>query len=141
MWTEPSKMLQWLAPTGVSAGKTEMDFRRGGTYHYSIKSPDGNTSWGKSYYVDIVKHSRLLYVTTFSNAAGEITRHPLATEWPLEMLTTINFEAVSENKTKIEIRWYPINALPNEIKCFNEAHAGMNMGWKGSLDQLESIIS
>jgi hypothetical protein len=103
-------------------------------------SQDGNTSWGKNYYIDIVKNVRLIYVTTFSNAKGEITRHPLASEWPSELLTTINFAAISENKTRIEIRWYPINAKPNEIKCFNDSHSGMTMGWSGSLDQLENII-
>jgi uncharacterized protein YndB with AHSA1/START domain len=139
MWTEPSQMVRWLVPKVISAGKCEMDFQRGGFYHYSMISPDGNTSWGKNYYIDIVKNVRLIYVTTFSNANGEITRHPLASEWPTELLTTINFEAISENSTKIEIRWYPINAEPNEIKCFNDAHAGMTMGWSGSLDQLQNI--
>ena len=117
-----------------------MDFRRGGFYHYSMISPDGNTSWGKSYYIDIVKNVRLIYVNTFSNAEGEITRHPMAPEFPAELLTTINFKSISDSKSSLEIRWYPINAQPNEIKTFNEAHPGMTMGWNGSLDQLQNVI-
>lgn len=140
MWTESSHMIKWLTPKEVSVGSYEMDFRRGGFYHYSLVSQDGSISWGKNYYIDIVKNVRLIYVTTFSNAEGKITRHPLAPEWPAELLTTINFEVISENNTKIEIRWYPINAEPNEIKCFNDAHGGMTMGWSGSLDQLQNIL-
>lgn len=137
MWTDPNYTMKWLAPKGTTTGKCEMDFRRDGTCHYSIIAPDGSSSWGKNYYIDIVKNLRLIYVTTFSNVQGEITRHPMAPEWPCELLTTINFINISDLNTKIEIRWYPINAKPSEIKCFNEAHTGMMMGWNGSLDQLQ----
>ena len=140
MFTEPVHMASWYGPKEIKTGHYDMDFKRGGHYHFSMIAEDKNESWGKLYYIDIVKNTRLIYVNTFSNAKGEITRHPMAPLMPAELLTTINFIKVDDNNSKIEIRWYPINALPEEIKMFNDFHGSFNMGWTGSLDRLESVL-
>lgn len=140
MFTEPKNMSSWYGPKEVKTGHCDMDFKRGGHYHFSMISEDQDESWGKLYYVDIVQNTRLIYVTTFSNSDGDTTRHPMAPLMPGELLTTVNFIKISDNTTKIEIRWYPINALPDEIKMFNDFHESFNMGWTGSLDRLESIL-
>jgi uncharacterized protein YndB with AHSA1/START domain len=140
MFTEPEHMARWYGPKEIKTGHSEMNFCRGGYYHFSMIAEDGNESWGKLYFIDIVKNVRLIYLNTFSNAKGEITRHPMAPTMPAELLTTINFISTSEVTTKIEIKWYPINATPEEIKLFNEFHGSFKMGWTGSLDRLESII-
>jgi uncharacterized protein YndB with AHSA1/START domain len=140
MWTEPSEMSRWYGPKEIKTGHSEMNFYRGGNYHFSMIAEDGLESWGKIYYVDILKNTRLIYVTTFSNSKGEITRHPMAPLIPAELLTTINFIELDNNRTKVETRWYPINALPEEIKMFNDFHESFKMGWTGSLDRLESIL-
>lgn len=140
MFTLPELMSCWYGPKEIKNGCCDMDFRRGGHYHFSMIAEDKSESWGKLYYIDIVKNVRLIYLTTFSNASGEITRHPMAPLMPAELLTTVNFIKMDENKSKIEIRWYPINALPEEIKMFNDFHESFNMGWSGSLDRLESCL-
>lgn len=139
MWTEPEYLAKWFGPKEVKVGRMTMDFRRGGTYHCSMVAPDGAEMWGKFYYRDIVKNKRVMYVSTFSNEDGGITRHPMAPQWPLEMLTTVNFEEKAGH-TIVTIRWYPINATETEIQCFNSAHEGMNHGWGGSLDRLASFV-
>ena len=101
---------------------------------------DKSESWGKVYYVDIVKNTRLIYVNTFSNEKGEITRHQMAPLVPAELLTTISFFKIDDNTSKIEIRWYPINAIPEEVEMFNDLHDSFKMGWTGSLDRLESVL-
>jgi uncharacterized protein YndB with AHSA1/START domain len=141
MFTEPSHMASWYGPKEITLGHFEMNFKRGGHYHFSMIAEDSNESWGKLHYIDIVKNTRLIYVTTFSNAKGEITRHPMAPMIPAELMTTVNFIKIDEHNTKIEIRWYPLNALPEEIKMFNDFHASFNMGWTGSLDRLEKVLS
>ena len=140
MFTEPVHMASWYGPKEIKIGHCDMNFNRGGYYHFSMIAEDKNESWGKVYYIDIVKNIRLIYVTTFSNAKGEITRHPMAPLMPAELLTTVNFIKVDDHHSKIEIRWYPINALPEEIKMFNDFHGSFNMGWTGSLDRLESVL-
>jgi hypothetical protein len=59
---------------------------------------------------------------------------------PAELMTTINFIKIDDNHSKIELRWYPINALPEEIKIFNNFHESFKMGWTGSLDRLENKL-
>jgi uncharacterized protein YndB with AHSA1/START domain len=140
MFTEPTHMASWYGPKEIETGHCDMNFKRGGHYHFSMIAEDKNESWGKLYYIDIVKNIRLIYVTTFSNKKGEITRHPMAPMMPAELLTTVNFIKINDNKSKIEIRWYPINALPEEIKMFNDFHGSFTMGWTGSLDRLESVL-
>lgn len=140
MFTDPMSMAAWYGPKEIKIGHCDMNFHRGGHYHFSMVSPDGNESWGKVRYVDIVKNTRLIYVNCFSNKEGEIVRHPMAPLMPKELLTFVLFTPVSDNKTKIEIKWLPINANLEEIKFFNDMHSSFNMGWSGSLDRLESIL-
>ena len=133
-WTERQHM-SWWGPKGVTLGHAQIDFRLGGTFHYSMKTPDGREMWGRWVIREIAAPVRLVFVNSFSDASGGITRHPLSPSWPLEMLTTTTFE--EENLgTKLTIRWEPINATDIEIKTFNEGHASMTGGWGGSLDRL-----
>jgi uncharacterized protein YndB with AHSA1/START domain len=140
MFTEPKHMASWYGPKEIKIGHCDMNFNRGGHYHFSMIATDGSESWGKIYYVDIVNNLRLIYLNTFSNKEGEITRHPMAPLMPKELLTFVNFSSLENGKVRVEIRWLPINAIPEEIKFFNEMHGSFNMGWTGSLDRLESVI-
>ncbi len=140
MFTSPTHMAKWYGPKETKVGHCDLNFKRGGYYHFSMVAEDGNESWGKSYYIDIIKNTRLVFVNTFSDKAGNLTRHPMAPLMPKELLTFINFYDVGNGNTKIEINWLPINALPEEIIFFNEMHDSFRMGWTGSLDRLESLI-
>lgn len=140
LWTSPEHMAKWWGPKGNKVGHVNRDFRRGGTYHYCMILPDGGEMWGKMYYRDIVPQKRLMFVNTFSNAEGGIARHPMSPEWPEELLSLITFESTKDGEVTVTIRWSPINATPEEIKCFNDGHAGMTQGWGGVLDCLESIL-
>ena len=140
MFTQPALMSKWYGPKEITSGHVEMKFERGGYYHFSmINNQDKSESWGKLCYVDIVHETRLIYVNSFSNAKGEITRHPMAPLIPVELLTTINFISLAKNKSKIQLRWYPINALPEEIQFFNNFHDSFKMGWSGSFDRLADV--
>ncbi len=139
MWTQPQHMAQWWGPKGVTVGYSQMDFTRGGTYHYCMKTPEGAEMWGKMYYRDIVPQIRLMFVNTFSDAQGAITRHPMSPQWPAELLSTITLEPVPEGVT-LTIRWSPINATVEEIQYFNEGHNSMSQGWGENLDRLEAIL-
>jgi len=139
LWTDPEHLTRWWGPKGVRNVKAKMDFRRGGTFLYCMITEDGMEMWGKKVYRDIVKPSRLLWVNSFSDAQGGVSRHPLAPQWPAELLTLVTFEDL-KGKTKVTVRWYPINATEDEIKCFNEGEASMRQGWGGTLDRLETDI-
>lgn len=58
-----------------------MDLRPGGIFHYGLTAPDGKTTmWGRFVYREVVEPSRLIFVVSFSDANGGVTRHPMAAE-------------------------------------------------------------
>src|SRR5262249_19849622 len=90
--TEPERMKQWWGPKGFKVIASKMDLRPGGIYHYGLQSPDGAPMWGKLTYREIAAPERLVFITSFSDEAGGITRHPMAPTWPLEMLSILTLE-------------------------------------------------
>ena len=139
-FTEPSRMKEWWGPKGCKVIAQKMDLRPGGTYHYGMEMPGGAAMWGKFVYREIVRPERIVLVNYFSDAAGATTRHPMAPTWPLENLSTFTFEDVG-GKTKLTIRWEPINATAEEITTFNTAHASMTGGWTGTFEQLADYLA
>ena len=109
-FTDPEHMKQWWGPKGVKIVKSEMDLRVGGTYHYGMQTPDGSVMWGKQVYREITPKDRLVFINSFSDENGGLTRHPMAPTWPIEMMSIFTFEDQPGNKTKFTVRWSPHNA-------------------------------
>ena len=139
MWTDPKQMVNWFGPKGCEVGTSKMDLRPEGIYHYSLKMPDGNEMWGKWIFQEVVAPERLVWIHSFSDERGGLTHHPMSPTWPLELLTTTTFEAVG-NKTKVTLKWLPINASEVEINTFKAGRAGATVGWTGSFDQLDEYL-
>jgi uncharacterized protein YndB with AHSA1/START domain len=96
--------------------------------------------WGKFVYREIVPPQRMVLVNSFSDEAGGITRHPLSPTWPQEMLSTFLFEE-ENGKTRLTVKWSPLNANAEEIATFAGAHDGMRQGWGGTMDQLDAYLA
>jgi uncharacterized protein YndB with AHSA1/START domain len=56
------------------------------------------------------------------------------------MLTTVTFEEVAPGKTKLTLRWAPLNATAEEQKTFDAARDGMSGGWAGTFERLEAYL-
>jgi uncharacterized protein YndB with AHSA1/START domain len=139
-FTDPEHMKQWWGPKGFASFSSKIDFRVGGRYHYGLKSPDGMTMWGRMIYREIVPPEKIVFINSFSDEQGGLTRHPMAPSWPIEMLSIFTFEEQPGGKTKFTVRWSPHNATAEEQKTFDEGHGSMNQGWSGTLDQLEAYL-
>ena len=139
-WTEADHMLEWWGPVGMTMRIAKMEFRPGGVFHYSMTTPDGTEMWGKFVYREIAPYERLVFVNCFADAAGNPIRHPMAPTWPLEMLSTLVFHE-HDGKTTLEMSAIPINATDEESAAFAAAHASMQQGWKGTLEQLEAYLA
>jgi len=96
--------------------------------------------WGKWVIREIVKPERLVFVNSFSDAAGGLTRHPMNPLWPLEMLSTVTFVAQGD-QTLLTIQWLPLNPTETEHKTFDEGHESMKNGWGGTLDRLAEHLA
>jgi uncharacterized protein YndB with AHSA1/START domain len=139
-FTEPERMKQWWGPKGVTIEKSDMDLRPGGRYHYAMRTADGSLMWGKMEYREITPPSRIVFVNSFSDEAGGVSRHPMAPTWPLEMLSTFLFEE-ENGKTRFTVKWTPLNASEEERATFAAGHASMQNGWTGTLDKLGAYLA
>jgi uncharacterized protein YndB with AHSA1/START domain len=140
-FTEPERMQQWWGPKGVNVVKTKMDLRVGGTYLYGMQNPDGQIMWGRMVYREISPPERLVFINSFSDEAGGLTRHPLAPQWPLQMLSTFTFEEQPGGKTRFTVHWSPYEATAEEQAVFDAGHDSMTMGWSGTLEKLETYVA
>lgn len=139
-WTEPERFRRWFGPKGSTVSEAKMDLRVGGTAQSCIRTPDGREMWGKFIYREIAPLERLVYVQHFSDREGGITRHPLVSTWPLQMLTTVTL-AEQSGKTTLTVQWTPVNPTDEERKTFDSAHEGMKHGWGGSFDQFAEYLA
>jgi len=140
-FVEPERMKEWFGPKGSVIVASKMNFRVGGIYHAAMRGPDGRVMWAKFVYREILAPERLVWVHSFSDEAGGLTRHPLSPTWPLELLTTVTLEDSAGGKTKVTLRWSPHNATAEEIKTFDAARDGMTQGWSGSFERLAAYLA
>ena len=140
-WTEAGHLRKWWGPKGFTVTHCKVDLRPGGLMHYCLRSPDGMEMWGRMVYREIVKPERLVWINSFSDPKGGVTRHPGHESWPLEMHSTALFEAQG-NRTKVTIRWLPADGSTEaERGTFDEGRRSMNQGWSGTFDQLAAHVS
>jgi len=140
-WTDSKQMQKWFGPKGFKGEAVRQDLKPGGMYLYNLTGADGNKMWGKAVYREITPPSKLVWVNSFSDPEGGTTTHPMNPTWPREMLTTVTFDEDGADKTKVTVRWIPINATPDEQKTFNEGFASMEQGWAGTMERLEEFVN
>ena len=139
-WTDPAHLARWMGPAGHRVLKADMDLRVGGRYHYGLEVPDGSQMWGRQVFQQITPPETLVYIQSFSDADGGITRHPTAPAWPLEMLSTVSFEDAGDARTRLTVRWNPRNSDHAGEAAFDAARAGMEQGFAGMFDQLAAYL-
>lgn len=140
VWTDPEHMQRWWGPKGFTVIYSKLDLRPGGSYHYCMRSPDGDDMWGKFVYREVVKPEQIVFVNSFSDAHGNITHHSLSPTWPLEMLSTIAFTELA-GQTTVTVRWLPLNATDEECKTFADGFDSMQKGWGGTFEQLGEYLA
>jgi uncharacterized protein YndB with AHSA1/START domain len=139
VWTQQEHLIKWFGPKGFDMKSATLDLRPGGTFHYCLKMPQGQEMWAKWCFRDIVPDKRLTFITTFSDAEGGLARHPLAPEWPREMLTVAAFED-SPDGTLVTVTMTAMNATEAEQKTFDAGHGSMRGGWGGTFSVLEDYL-
>jgi uncharacterized protein YndB with AHSA1/START domain len=139
-WTEVERLKQWWGPKGFTVSHCTVDLRPGGLMHYCLRSPDGHDMWGRFVYREIAKPERLVWVDSFSDEKGGVTRHPMSPGWPREMLTTVSF-AEQKGATRVTVQWIPIDATEEERRTFDAGRDSMQQGWTGTFEQLEQYLA
>ena len=139
-WTEAERLAQWWGPKGLAMIHCSVDLKPGGLFHYGMRTPDGHEMWGKFVYREVVAPERLVYVVSFSDKDGGITRHPMSATWPLEMLNTLTLSEEGA-KTFMRLEGTAINATDEERQTFESCFESMEQGFKGTMEQLEAYLA
>jgi uncharacterized protein YndB with AHSA1/START domain len=142
-WTELERLKKWWGPKGFTMQSCTLDLKPGGRFHYNMRGPAGAAMadmWGKFVYREIVPTERLVFVTSFSDPAGNTVRAPFSADFPLEVLSTVTFEELGD-QTKLTMRGVPLNANDAERAFFKTMYPSMQQGWKGTLDQLAEHLA
>jgi uncharacterized protein YndB with AHSA1/START domain len=140
VWTKAEHLAKWWGPKGFALEVANLDFRPGGMFHYSMKSPTGDIMWGRFDYREIVAPEKIVFTNSFSDEAGNITRAPFSANWPLEILNKLALENAG-TKTILTLSGYPINATDEECGMFEAMRANLQQGFGGTFEQLEAYLA
>lgn len=140
VFTQRDHLMKWWGPKGFKMIVGDLDLKPGGTFHYGMQAPDGSEMWGKWVFREIVKPERLVFISSFSDKNGGLTRHPMAPTWPIEMLgTTLLTE--QGDKTLLVNRVVALNATDEERATFEGGFDSMKQGFGGTWDQLAAYLA
>ena len=139
-WTEAGHLRHWFGPKGSEVVHCTCDLRPGGAMHYALRVAGGGVMWARWIFREIVPPERLVFVSSFSDEEGGVTRAPFFDGgWPLETLSTLTF-AERDGRTTVTLVAVPIHATDAERATFRGAHASLQGGWGGTFDQLAAHL-
>ncbi|HEY1759569.1 MAG TPA: SRPBCC domain-containing protein [Bryobacteraceae bacterium] len=137
--TEGERLMHWWGPKGFTPLTCEVDLRKGGTFRFSLRAPDGSMMWGKWVYGEIVAPELLVSVTSMTDEAGNPMRHPMAGTFPTEVLYTMTLSE-RDGKTTMIVSGVPFNATEEERKAFETGRDYMEQGFDGTLNKLAAYL-
>ncbi len=142
-WTEADRLAQWWGPRGAKIRVIKLEVRPGGVFHYSMQFKPGHEMFGRFVYREIAAPQRLVFINSFSDANGGITRAPfpqLGDKWPLEVLNTLTLTEQAA-RTTLMLRGSPINATEEERSMYLSMFDSMRQGFGGTFDQLAEHLA
>lgn len=126
-WTDPDQLKQWWGPREWTLPVCELDVREGGVWRYCMRGPNGEESWGKAVYQEIVEPERIVTTDVFTDEDGT------PVDGMPEMHVTVEF-AERDGATELTLTHEGIPA--DEVE---PEQAGT--GWSESFDKLDAHLS
>lgn len=141
-WSDAEQLAQWWGPKGCTIRVITFDFKPGGVFHYAMQFQPGHDMYGRFVYRDIAAPERIVFVSSFSDSDGGITRAPfpqIRDTWPLEIQNTMTLTEDGET-THLTLRGRPINASGAEHQTFIGMFDSMQQGFGGTFDKLDEYL-
>jgi uncharacterized protein YndB with AHSA1/START domain len=143
-WTDPVIVKTWWGPKDFTSPSIKIDFKVGGKYIYCMHGPAGSPydfdMYSSGVYKEITPIEKIIVSDYFSDKNGNIndpTNTGLPQNMPKEMLVTVTFEDVEDNKTKLSIIYNPESAADRQVMIESK----MEEGWSSSLDKLAQSLA
>ncbi|MHA2174434.1 MAG: SRPBCC domain-containing protein [Candidatus Hodarchaeales archaeon] len=119
LWKDPKYLANWYGPKGFTT-ESEIDFRVGGEWKYTMKSEDGTSFTSKVIYQEMVENEKIVYLEENAN---------------VQLLITLIFEDEGSNKTKFHLK------MSVTVEQFTEqTFEGAAMGYNSAFDKLEEYL-
>lgn len=121
----------WWGPRTWPMAECAMDFRVGGVWHYCLRGPnEGDESWGRAVFEEIVEPERIAYSDAFSDAEGTVDEAMPQTESVVEL-------ADIDGRTLLTLRaTYPTPEALQQV-----LDMGMVAGMTETLDRLDEHVT
>jgi uncharacterized protein YndB with AHSA1/START domain len=135
-WTDPKYVMQWWGPKGFSCPVCKIDFRVGGKFLISMKSPDGQEFYNGGEYHEIVEHEKIVSSMYFADANGnkveaaELGIEHTAIEDAYDMTL---FEDMGNGQTKLT---FIGNETAEDAKASGQAE-----GWNQILEKMDGVLA
>lgn len=139
-FTEAEHLRHWWGPKGCAISVAKLELRPGGIFLYCMRFPNGHEMWGRFVYREIVPPERLVFVISFSDAQGNMTRSPFSETWPLEVLNVVTLSE-RDGKTTLNLKGAPINATEAEWKAYEAGFESMQKGFGGTWDKFADYLA
>ncbi|WP_411821950.1 SRPBCC family protein [Leptospira sp. 'Mane'] len=134
VWTSEESIKQWWSPKDYTAPVIKSDFRVGGTFLLSMKSPDGEMFWNTGTYQEILPGKKIVSTMSFSDETGKVisgSEVKVPGVWPDAISVTVEFKEL-DGKTQVTV----VEAgIPLIMKLF------ATMGWNQQFDKLEHLFT
>jgi uncharacterized protein YndB with AHSA1/START domain len=143
MWIDPAHLSRWLPPVGFSMRIIRAETHEGGSSFYVMTSDNGQiTMYGRIRYEEIAPPERIVSTQQFCDEHENVTRHPMAPDWPATIRRTVLFAEEGPERTRVSVLWEAADeAGAAEIDTFRSMKPGMTQGWTGSFDKLEAYLA
>ncbi|MBI3619428.1 SRPBCC domain-containing protein [Candidatus Peregrinibacteria bacterium] len=140
-WTDPDIVKKWWGPAEFTCPVATIDLRVGGTYLSCMRStgaieqfPKGQEFWSTGTYTEIVPMKRIVVSDHFCDSNGNVISPKdvgMPGQWPDEMIVTVTFEDMGDNKTKLTLEHagHPKEMMENATT-----------GWNQSLDKFAAAL-
>jgi uncharacterized protein YndB with AHSA1/START domain len=78
-WTDPDQIARWWGPKGFVTVDHDMDVRPGGTYRFTMRSPEGTDHRKRGVYREIVEPERIVFTFAWVEPDGQPGHETLIT--------------------------------------------------------------
>ena len=129
----------WWGPAGMPVSVINFDFRAGGKVHYKMEG-HGQTMWGIFNYKNVTRPDLLEFISSFSDESGNTCKSPFPMDFPLEVFNQITLEE-KEGVTTLTLTGHPVDATAEQEATYRSMFDGMQQGFAGTFDQLETYLN
>ena len=123
MWAEPGHMAKWSCPHGFTTTQGAMDFRPGGTWSATMRSPEGEDLRLQGSYREIVPGRRIVMTHAWLDESGK--------PGP-ETIVTVDFAELGK-KTRMTFHQAGFTS-----QASRDGHEG---GWSECFERLEAYLA